>query len=77
MLQDDPTGAWNQYFKDKFITISDNQIAMFTFFGSISLIASIFVTISIFTVPKLRAHPNIMIGFISLFESISWYVVKY
>ena len=55
------------------IGISSNQIAIFSFFGSISLFASIFVTISIFTVPKLRAHPNIMIGFISLFESISWY----
>lgn len=35
--------------------------------------ASVFVTVSILSVPKLRAHPNIMIGFISLFEGISCY----
>lgn len=38
-----------------------------------SIFASIFVFISVFSVPKLRAHPNNMIGFISLFEGIGTY----
>jgi hypothetical protein len=47
--------------------------AAFSLVGAISIMASIFVALSIFSVPKLRAHPNIMIGFISLFEGISAY----
>lgn len=51
--------------------VDENMKALFTAVGAISIIACMFVTISIFTVPKLRAHPNIMIGWISLFEGIS------
>ena len=37
------------------------------------MIASLFVAITIFSIKKLRAHPNSMIGYISLFEAISAY----
>lgn len=51
--------------------IDDNLKAFFSILGAVSICASVFVTISIFTVPKLRSHPNGMIGFISLFEGIA------
>lgn len=53
--------------------VSDDLRAAFALVGFFSIIASMFVFISIFTVPKLRAHPNNMIGFISLFEGITTY----
>jgi hypothetical protein len=45
--------------------------AVYVVLGTISIIACIFVFTTIFTVKKLRAHPSIMIGYISLFEAIS------
>ncbi|CAI2386238.1 unnamed protein product [Moneuplotes crassus] len=39
--------------------------------GSLSIIAATFLFVTIFTVKKLKAHPSIMIGYISLFEAIS------
>ena len=47
--------------------------AVYVLFGSISMIAAVFVFTTIFSVRKLRAHPSIMIGYISLFEAISWF----
>ena len=46
-----------------------------TFFsvGILSMIASLFVGITIFSIKKLRVHPNSMIGYISIFEAISAY----
>jgi len=37
------------------------------------MIASLFVGITIFSIKKLRVHPNSMIGYISIFEAISAY----
>ena len=39
--------------------------------GSFSILAASFLFVTIFTVKKLRAHPSVMIGYISLFEAIS------
>jgi len=54
-------------------SVPENLKAAFSLVGALSIMASTFVFISIFSVKKLRAHPNIMIGFISLFEGISAY----
>ena len=45
--------------------------AAYIVLGTLSIIASIFVFATIFSSKKLRAHPSIMIGYISLFEAIS------
>jgi len=37
----------------------------------LSILAATFVFATIFSVKKLRAHPSIMIGYMSLFEAIS------
>ena len=47
--------------------------AVYVLIGTISIIAAVFVFTTIFSVRKLRAHPSIMIGYISLFEAISWF----
>jgi hypothetical protein len=44
---------------------------MYVVIGIFSLVAATFVFLTIFSVKKLRAHPSIMIGYISLFEAIS------
>lgn len=44
--------------------------AVYVVVGTISMIASVFVFTTIFSVKKLRAHPSIMIGYISMFEAI-------
>jgi hypothetical protein len=67
---DDNFNQCSQYISDG-TYVDENMKAVFLILGVISIIASMFVTISIFKVPKLRAHPNIMIGWISLFEGIS------
>jgi len=45
--------------------------AIYVVIATLSIIAATFVFTTIFTVKKLRAHPSIMIGYISLFEAIS------
>jgi hypothetical protein len=45
--------------------------ALYVVIGTLSMIAATFVFTTIFSVKKLRAHPSIMIGYISLFEAIS------
>jgi len=47
--------------------------AVFFSIGIVSIISSLFVGISIFSIKKLRMHPNTMIGYISFFEAISAY----
>jgi len=39
--------------------------------GSLSVLASFIITITIFNVKKLNVHPSRMIGYISVFEGIS------
>lgn len=45
--------------------------ASYVILGTLSIIAAVFVFSTIFSIKKLRAHPSIMIGYISLFEAIS------
>jgi hypothetical protein len=45
--------------------------AVYVIVGTFSIIAATFVFTTIFSIKKLRAHPSIMIGYISLFEAIS------
>ena len=45
--------------------------AVYVVLGSLSIIAATFIFATIFSVQKLRAHPSIMIGYMSLFEAIS------
>ena len=47
--------------------------AVYVTIGSLSIIAAIFIWTTIFSIKKLRAHPSVMIGYISLFEAISWF----
>ena len=44
--------------------------AAYVILGALSIIAAVFVFSTIFSVKKLRAHPSVMIGYISLFEGI-------
>lgn len=39
--------------------------------AGLSITASAFVFITVFSVKKLKAHPSVMIGYIALFEAIS------
>jgi hypothetical protein len=73
--EDPEPGPWSALFSNQeyHFHINEDMKAAFSLVGAISIMASIFVALSIFSVPKLRAHPNIMIGFISLFEGISAY----
>ena len=68
--EDEFIGSCSKFIDTRY-SVNDNLKAMFAIVGSLSIIACMFVTISIFSVTKLRAHPNGMIGFISLFEGIS------
>ena len=47
--------------------------AIFVIIGGLSIIAAVFICSTIFSIKKLRVHPSVMIGYISLFEGIWWF----
>jgi hypothetical protein len=56
---------------EKDLHLTSKIKAAYVILGTFSIIAGVFVFATIFSVKKLRAHPSIMIGYISLFEAIS------
>jgi hypothetical protein len=51
--------------------VHTKQKGLYAGIAAVSIMASMFIFISVFTIKKLKAHPSVMIGYIALFEALS------